>query len=385
MLMQVKNRAKLDNQEGFAAIVIAVVLVLVLSLITVGFAQLMRTEQRSALDKKLSSQAYYAAESGVNDAIKAINAGYDKEKTQCGNTGTALDTTNPKALTPAPHTYLLDNKVGDGAKTEASYPCLLITPNPQDLNYDSVDLFTPQVAEFTARDVSGNAAQVDRVVISWQSQDDNKGFAAANTCTDNAKFLPAGPGAGEWNNAGVDITGLVNFQLFPAPSGAFTRSSLINSMATTYLCPNQAAASAAAGSRSYSSTLLNNSGALLPGNCNTSHLVDHKYACTAEITNIDVLAGQTTFFISMRSIYSKTKVNIKAYSGATQLRLTGAQTVIDSTGKAQDVLRRIQVRVPSTNTFDLAPGSGGGAICKQLETEPGATTSGSPTECPLVP
>ena len=71
MLMKACNHHDQPDQRGFAAIVVALVLILVLSLLTIGFAELMRHEQRSALDKQLSSQAYYAAESGVNDAVSA--------------------------------------------------------------------------------------------------------------------------------------------------------------------------------------------------------------------------------------------------------------------------------------------------------------------------
>src|SRR5882724_3022558 len=64
-------------EAGFAALIIGIILVLILGLLTIGFAQLVRHEQSSALDKQLSSQAYYAAESGVNDAYHAIQ-GYLK-------------------------------------------------------------------------------------------------------------------------------------------------------------------------------------------------------------------------------------------------------------------------------------------------------------------
>ncbi len=96
-----------SKQDGFASIVIAIIMVIVLSLITVGFAQLMRTEQRSALDKQLSSQAYYAAETGVNDAAKALNAGYAGVKTNCAPLPTS--TTVPGGQ------FLTNNIVGDAS------------------------------------------------------------------------------------------------------------------------------------------------------------------------------------------------------------------------------------------------------------------------------
>src|SRR5665213_2637815 len=60
------------NQQGFASIVIALILIIVLALLTVGFAQLARREQQTALDKQKAVQANYAAESGINAAYQDI-------------------------------------------------------------------------------------------------------------------------------------------------------------------------------------------------------------------------------------------------------------------------------------------------------------------------
>ncbi len=115
-----KRTGVAGNEEGFAAIVIAMVLIVILSLLTVGFAQLMRHEERSALDKQLSSQAYYAAESGINDAAAVISNNPLVSKTTCG------PTTGVGSLFP-------NNVVG--VNTGSSYPCLLIDPTPLTLDY----------------------------------------------------------------------------------------------------------------------------------------------------------------------------------------------------------------------------------------------------------
>src|SRR4051794_12557602 len=60
------------GEDGFASIVIALVMITVLALITVSFAQLARREQQSALSKQLASQANYAVESGINDLKNKI-------------------------------------------------------------------------------------------------------------------------------------------------------------------------------------------------------------------------------------------------------------------------------------------------------------------------
>src|SRR5580658_8830161 len=70
-MMHKRNKIATD-EKGFASIVIALILIIVLALLTVAFAQLARREQADALDKQLAVQANYAAETGINDAYTYI-------------------------------------------------------------------------------------------------------------------------------------------------------------------------------------------------------------------------------------------------------------------------------------------------------------------------
>ena len=54
------------NQKGMSSILFAMVFIIILSLIGVGFATLVRKDQRETLDKTLSFQAQYAAETAIN-------------------------------------------------------------------------------------------------------------------------------------------------------------------------------------------------------------------------------------------------------------------------------------------------------------------------------
>ncbi|HSX32249.1 MAG TPA: pilus assembly PilX N-terminal domain-containing protein, partial [Candidatus Saccharimonadales bacterium] len=62
------------KESGMVAIMVTIILMIVISLIVLGFAQIARRNQRQSLDRQLSTQAFYAAETGVNDASKVIKA-----------------------------------------------------------------------------------------------------------------------------------------------------------------------------------------------------------------------------------------------------------------------------------------------------------------------
>ena len=62
-----------NKQSGMTAIMLAMFLAIVISLLAVGFATLVRKDQAETLDKTLSYQAQYAAESGVNRITSYID------------------------------------------------------------------------------------------------------------------------------------------------------------------------------------------------------------------------------------------------------------------------------------------------------------------------
>jgi Tfp pilus assembly protein PilX len=359
--MITRNSRVQTDQSGFASIVIAIVLVLVLSLVTVGFAQLMQSEQRQALDKQLSSQAYYAAESGVNDAAKAINAGYTKAKTSCDNSPTSVD----YSLTGSD--YLKSTAVGD--ETSASYSCLLINPMPPSLEYGSIDN-TSRAVEIEGHSSDGTPVAVQTIMISWQEPNGNKTFP-----TNCNTWYPASGGSQNWT-----YTGVMRVQLIPL--NYLTRAGLTSSSTTAFLCPNSG--SGVPGSVDYTTATAASSGVVINGNC--SETAKPRY-CNAKITNLGGL-NQTTFFLDLKGIYSPSAVTVTAYGGdgtvgsANQLNIAGAQTLVDVTGKAEDVLRRIQVRIPTYSGYAIPDGtSGTQSICKQLSLLPGDGVSSS--RCPL--
>ena len=77
------------NQSGYASFVIALVTVVVISLIVAAFAADSRIEQKNSLASNLSTQAYYAAESGINDAKTVIGNNAPTPTNGCANPGTS--------------------------------------------------------------------------------------------------------------------------------------------------------------------------------------------------------------------------------------------------------------------------------------------------------
>jgi Tfp pilus assembly protein PilX len=115
-----------SNQKGMASIVIVSVLVVILTLVSIGFARLMNRAITNSTDKELGVAASYASQSGVNDASVYIKANYDATKSSpldgvaAGSCNTLLGGT-PGVINP--------NLSGDN---NVKYTCLTIDPEPTD-------------------------------------------------------------------------------------------------------------------------------------------------------------------------------------------------------------------------------------------------------------
>jgi Tfp pilus assembly protein PilX len=110
------------KQAGMVSIIVTVILMFVISITVLGFAQVIRRSQREALDNQLSTQAFYAAESGINDARTILAANPGSSVTSCA-----------KPSPPNPFStldYTVDAAHG------VSYSCLLVEPSPSQLKYD---------------------------------------------------------------------------------------------------------------------------------------------------------------------------------------------------------------------------------------------------------
>ncbi len=112
------------GQSGLVSLTVTMVLMMVISLIVLGFSEMSRREQRQVLDRQLSAQAFLAAETGVNDARSAIATSLSTsqtvpEKTQCSRT-TGSDP------------YAGFDPVLDAA-VDVSYSCLLVSTRLQNI------------------------------------------------------------------------------------------------------------------------------------------------------------------------------------------------------------------------------------------------------------
>lgn len=346
------------RQSGMASILVTMVLMVVMSLIVLGFAQVSRRNQRAALDSQLSKQAYYAAETGINDYAKVI-------KNYLATSPSNPDLTQLSKTTCAKPTTGLYSTIGTNllnGTTDVQYTCVLVTANPTSLNYSSVNN--------NAHVIPINAATaINNLTLTWQNPTGTAN--SADNCP-AASSIGQFPAAANWT-CGL---GILRVDVVPT-TGSISLNGLQASTMTAFLVPTNPTANVA-GTVSYSGNGNNqygaaaNQGAIVPAKCSNAS------GCSVTINNL----GGTNYYLRVSSIYQNSSIQVAGYNlsnPSAPLSLIGAQVLIDATGKDQDILRRIQVRIPinaaASNTFDSAIISSQ-SLCKQFETAP--TLSSNP-------
>jgi Tfp pilus assembly protein PilX len=333
------------SQRGMASIIITMVTMVVISLIVLGFATISRREARQTLDQLQSTQAFYAAESAIEDTRKAIKvqrtAGKAvQDKSSCTTNNAGADFA-PNAEYPTGDDMIID------ADSQTSYTCLQVNANPTSLEFDGID------SESTVVPMTSNSGAIRRVEITWQP---TSGTANPAVCPGsiNQEFTPRS----NWQCA----YGVMRVDLSPT-DGVMTRGGLTGSSYGAYFQPVNFATG---GSDNYSGNT--NTPRLVAANCNAS-------TCKAII---DQLPGLTSLSLRLSSIYQPSNIKIAAFNnngvGGSPIGVSGVQAEIDATGKASDVLRRIKVRVPLIQSNTLLPGSAinsNGSICKRFSTANG--------------
>jgi Tfp pilus assembly protein PilX len=320
-----------NKQSGMVAIMIVIILMIVISLIVLGFAQISRRNQRQSLDRQLSTQAFYAAETGVNDTANLLKtAGVPTAKTSCSDNGGGYYLSLPTSTIDA------TNKV--------SYTCLMVDPTPPALVYSDVG----SSSTIVPIGASGGAS-IATLTLTWKSKTGVDNPSSNCPTGVNNVFTPA---TAAWTCG----YGVLRFDIVPT-TGALNQATLQSRTFTSFLVPVKTAAPA---NISYPATI-NGSNDLVAASCSDT-------SCTATITGLSA----TQYYMRISSIYTDVSLQITGTSGAGgAVNFVGAQAVIDSTGKAQDVLRRIQVRVPlsgsSTNLLSDDAIMSTDSICKRFE------------------
>lgn len=376
-----KKSIQYQRQSGAVSLFVVIFAALLMTVVTVSFIQLMVNDQKQAAANDLSQSAYDSAQAGVEDAKRlllldqACKNGTAASGVDCSAVEAALA---PVAGTPETDCDALARgkvvgEIGketivqqtpdDGAKAlDQAYTCVKITPNTE--NYRG------QLAmnESTMIPLIG-VGDFNQIELSWFSKDDVA--AGTNTATmpvDSRKLPPVGDRWGETTPA------LMRAQLIQA-SPNFKLSDLDDSQSgqsnanTLFLYPRNGVG--------VDLEFINDA-----RRSGTNDLQDVKcslnfsalYLCSTKIKLPDPRDGGANnrmAYLRLSTLYNASHFMVKLYNtdtGSSLVRFKGVQPQVDSTGRANDMFRRVQalVELKGVVTYPEAAVDIAGNLCKNF-------------------
>lgn len=366
------------KQSGAVSLFVVLFTALLITVVTVSFITLMLKNQQQASDNDLSQSAYDSAMAGVEDAKRALliwkacQESRAAPSVNCAAVEVAIaekrcDTLSRVGVVgqQGNETIIQQGTSGNDQAYNQAYTCVKISTDTADAQ-GSLTVDTSEMIQ-----LKGTGA-FNTIRISW--------FQAKDMATAGPVRLPSAP----LNKLPQDT------RTWSANTPALLRAQLIQS-GDSFSYDDLDGAGNPAG-KSNANTLF-----LYPAStgrqlsfrdddvrrvaaktpqqvrCQTSALVGGAYACSAEITLPEPINGSVASrgvaLLRLSALYNKTSYKIELLNGSDVVAFNGVAPLIDATGRANDIFRRVEARVGLSDTPFSTPEATvdvDGNICKNF-------------------
>lgn len=336
----------INKEKGAVSLFVVIFATLLITIITISFAKLMISDQQQATTADLSQSAYDSAQAGVEDAKRALL----NYMSVCSSGGPACDTARSNIdssecnvsltgiATPQNGEVMVQQSIGDQALDQA-YTCVTITRNTDD--YKGV----LQANDSRVIPITGTGT-FDRVLIEWYTAGDMQNPSLVDLKATGTPLLSQG----SWS---VDKPSVMRTQIMQFGSGFkltdFDGSGAGSNANTLFLYP--------VGAKGTVNTNIDEksvvgrdarktpTGSPVPISC-SGNIAGGGFACRAQlILPAPVNGGDRTAFLRLTSLYNKSNFRVSLKNGTNLVQFNNVQPQIDSTGRANDLFRRVQTRV----------------------------------------
>ncbi len=326
-----------SQQRGAVSLFIVIFTALLITTITIGFMQLMVRDQRQAMYSDLSDSAYDSAMAGVEDAKRALLMHQDcvgRNTPSCDNIRAAISAGECSTLSAILSTDgTIQQRLGD-EKLEQAYTCVKITQDTRDY-LGTIDNSAMKLIPLRG------TSDFDKIVVSWALSKSGESFTLP---ADGVTSLPK---EGEdWPDTHPAllraqlINGHDSFRLGDLDSSGYSN--------TLFLYPSNVGVTSSLFTADGRRGAAN--GAPLAVDCNAT-VSSGAYACSMTFDVGVIRAGSQTAFLNLMALYNATDYRVELMNGTTIVPFDSVQPEVDSTGRANDLFRRVVSRVELNNTF----------------------------------
>lgn len=386
-----------NKQNGVVSLFIVIFTTLLLTVLVVGFLRIMVQEQKQATNQDLSQSAYDSAVSGVEDAKRVLRACSQGVAAACNAIDPADATQKCKTVTEAGIiSPALDSSEtiikSDGSSTTLNqgYTCVMIDRQTTDYKGGLTD-GKPQLVplKLAVKGDPAATATLKTVTIEWMHKDNSAGGnsypggGVASLVQPTVAGIDTLPPLAAWGTSGGANAGspaLLRAQMvMPSLPNAVTLDELDANVATTAYFRPSVLSGAPGATTQYVLPPLRATDVSIAAptttspqavNCYNDLYQNGDYACKVDIdvSARNVKTGSTVAFLRLNALYRDTsyRITVKDSAGVV-LVFDGVQPVIDSTGRAGNLYRRISSRVDMSSL--IAPPAAidfTGNLCKDF-------------------
>lgn len=361
-----KSMSSNNRQSGAVSIFIVIFTALLITVVTVSFVRIMLRDQQQATMTDLSQSAYDSALAGVEDAKRALSTFYASSGAQaaqyegvlqsgeCSSVSQILYDTGDVAET------LVQSTQGQDESLDQAYTCVIVSLQTDD--------YLGELGVDETSVVPLNAANdFDRVRVEWFSNDDVSDdvteFTVPTLSESSSMQLPE---QATWN---VTRPPLLEVQLIQTGS-SFTLDQF-DAMASGQSNTNTLSLYPQALSTSPAHRFVDNvrrssvatglEGVRCLENVNSAAAeADNwgRYSCRATITVPDAAGGgRGAAYLRLTPRYNAAHYKVSLYNGNELVQFDGAQPEVDSTGRANNLFRRVTARIEPGGTVIYPSGA----------------------------
>jgi Tfp pilus assembly protein PilX len=381
----------INRQAGAVSLFVVVFFMLLATVVTVSFTRLMIADQRQASDNDLSQSAYDSAQAGVEDAKRALL----QYKSECLFTPSDDCGRYSNRISSDVCNYALAGVAGTGLNLGSEsdpYPEVMIqqtnggTSNDSDLNQAytcvTIDLSTDDYVGT----IQANQSQLvplksegafNRVKVEWFNKEDISTNGTNSSI--NVEGVSSGRplySQGQWP---LNRPSLLRTQLIQVANSGFTLPNFDtvsgdqSNGATLFLYPtlntrinesiiDEISMTGSDQRKTDANDDPNPKDALLTPSAVSCrpNLNDGGYACSTVLVLPQAIGAQPgddtrTAFMRLTSLYNATHYRVTLWNtpvtdSATPTQFKDVQPMVDSTGRANDLFRRVQSRVDLFDT-----------------------------------
>lgn len=352
---------KQKTQSGAVSIFVVLFFTILVTILTVGFIKLMVGDQQQSTNSDLSQSAYDAALAGVEDAKRVIRAcassGYNSTNPACIALNAADDC---KVIArsgingnPSDSETIIQSTGGVGGELNQAYTCANIELETPDFVYDAADGVSRLIPLRAT-------AEVSSIVVQWLSKENISGSAATTPPSTSPPALL--PTADAW---GVDSPPVMRAQII-TPGENFDINSMDNDASSQTIFVRPIAVNSGLPIESIINTTIlrattldreySNSPEGITCSSDFSHVSTTKrnlFSCSLTIaldTPMTVDASKNSF-LRLTPIYRNATVGVELRGSSGSVNFDGAQPLVDVTGRASNLFRRIEARLEIGDDF----------------------------------